>query len=117
MRWISSSPTAWSSARRGPVPVNFRLAPSELAYILEDSESVAVLTDGQLTSLALEATAGLDAVRFVATTGDVLAGSESYEELLASGTPQAPDVDVTEDDLAFLMYTSHDSCITYPDIE
>ena len=89
-----------------PVPVNFRLAPSELAYILEDSESVAVLTDGQLTSLALESTASLDAVRFVATTGDVLPGSESYEELLASGTPEAPDVDVSEDDLAFLMYTS-----------
>lgn len=89
-----------------PVPVNFRLAPSELSYILEDSESVGLLTDGQLTSLALEATAGLDAVRFVATTGDVLPGSESYEELLAGGPPEAPDVDVSEDDLAFLMYTS-----------
>jgi O-succinylbenzoate-CoA ligase len=89
-----------------PVPVNFRLAPSELAYILEDSESVAVLTDGQLTSLALEATADLDAVRLVVTTGEVVPGSESYEELLASGTADAPDVDVHEDDLAFLMYTS-----------
>jgi fatty-acyl-CoA synthase len=89
-----------------PVPVNFRLAPSELAYILEDSESVAVLTDGPLTSLALEATAALDAVRFVATTGEVVAGTESYEELLASGSSAAPDVDVDEDDLAFLMYTS-----------
>jgi acyl-CoA synthetase (AMP-forming)/AMP-acid ligase II len=89
-----------------PVPVNFRLAPSELAYILEDSESVAVLTDGQLAQLALEATAGIGAVRFVATTGDVVDGTESYEELLASGGPQAPDVDVLEDDLAFLMYTS-----------
>ena len=89
-----------------PVPVNFRLAPSELAYILEDSGSVAVLTDGQLTSLALEATASLDAVRFVATTGETVPGSESYEELLASGTSEAPDVEVSEEDLAFLMYTS-----------
>ena len=89
-----------------PVPVNFRLAPSELAYILEDSGSVAVLTDGQLTALALEATADLRAVRFVATTGDVVPGSESYEGLVAEGAPDAPDVDVSEDDLAFLMYTS-----------
>jgi len=89
-----------------PVPVNFRLAPSELAYILEDSDSVAVLTDDQLTSLALEATADLEAVRLVATTGEVVAGTESYEQLLASGSPEAPDVDVHEDDLAFLMYTS-----------
>jgi fatty-acyl-CoA synthase len=89
-----------------PVPVNFRLAPSELAYILEDSESVAVLTDSQLTPLALEATAGLARVRFVATTGEVVDGAESYEELLATGGPDAPDVDVSQDDLAFLMYTS-----------
>jgi fatty-acyl-CoA synthase len=89
-----------------PVPVNFRLAPSELAYILEDSESVGVLTDGQLTSLALDATAHLDAVRFVVTTGDVVEDSESYEEFLATGSAEAPDSEVGEDDLAFLMYTS-----------
>ena len=29
-----------------------------------------------------------------------------YEELLASGPPEAPDVEVSEEDLAFLMYTS-----------
>ena len=89
-----------------PVPVNFRLAPSELAYILEDSESVGVLTDGELTALALESTAGLETVRFVVTTGDVVEGSESYEELLAGGSHEEPDADVEEGDLAFLMYTS-----------
>ena len=89
-----------------PVPVNFRLAPSELAYILEDSDSVAVLTDDQLTSLALESTADVAAVRFVATTGEPAGGAESYEELLASGAPEDPAAVVDEDDLAFLMYTS-----------
>lgn len=89
-----------------PVPVNFRLVPVEVTHILEDSDAVAVLSDERLTSLALEATAGLDAVRFVATTGEAIAGSVSYEELVVSGSNDAPDVDVDEDDLAFLMYTS-----------
>lgn len=89
-----------------PVPVNFRLAASELAYILKDSDAVAVLTDGELTALAVESTADVDAVRFVATTGDVIDGAESYEALLAGGSPTAPDVDVLESDLAFIMYTS-----------
>jgi acyl-CoA synthetase (AMP-forming)/AMP-acid ligase II len=89
-----------------PVPVNFRLATSEVAYILEDSDAVAVLTDGQLTQLALDATRTLDAVRFVATTGEVLPGSRSYEELVTAGTETPPDADVQESDLAFLMYTS-----------
>ncbi|WP_182525238.1 acyl-CoA synthetase [Nocardioides dongkuii] len=89
-----------------PVPVNFRLAPSELAYILEDSDSVAVLTDEQLVTLALESTAGLASVRFVATTGEPGEGAQDYEALVAGGAPDAPGVDVHEDDLAFLMYTS-----------
>jgi fatty-acyl-CoA synthase len=89
-----------------PVPVNFRLAASELAYIFEDSDSVAVLTDDQLAPLAVESTKGIAAVRFVATTGDVVDGTESYEELLASGSSEEPDADVEEGDLAFLMYTS-----------
>ena len=46
-------------------------AASEVSYILEDSDSVAVLTDGPLTTLALDATTRLPAVRFVATTGEV----------------------------------------------
>ncbi|WP_028656964.1 acyl-CoA synthetase [Nocardioides sp. J54] len=89
-----------------PVPVNFRLAPSELAYILADSDAVAVLTDGELTALALESTADLGPVRFVATTGAPQGRAESYEELVAAGSPAAPQAEVDEDDLAFLMYTS-----------
>lgn len=89
-----------------PVPVNFRLAASEVAYIFEDSGAVAVLTDAPLTKLAVEATKSVDTVRLVATAGEPLDGAESYEGLLGSGGADAPDVDVEESDLAFLMYTS-----------
>ena len=89
-----------------PVPVNFRLAASEVTYILEDSDSVAVLTDGRLTQLALDVTSQIPAVRFVATTGEAAEGAEAYEDLVASGSPDAPDNVVEESDLAFLMYTS-----------
>ncbi|MBM7508447.1 fatty-acyl-CoA synthase [Nocardioides salarius] len=89
-----------------PVPVNFRLAASELAYILENSDSVAVLTDDELAPLALRSTSDLAAVRFVASTGRPVQGALSYEDLVAGGSPEDPGVDVDEDDLAFLMYTS-----------
>ncbi len=89
-----------------PVPVNFRLAPSELSYILENSDAVAILTDGELAALALQSSAAVAAIRFVATTGEAVPGAESYEELVAGGAPTAPDAEVDEDDLAFLMYTS-----------
>ncbi|GAC1522967.1 MAG: fatty-acid--CoA ligase FadD5 [Marmoricola sp.] len=89
-----------------PVPINFRLAPSELGHIIRDSEVVGMLTDDRLVAVALESVADLDAVAFVATTGRVADGTESYEDLLAGGSAVEPDSDVDEDDLAFLMYTS-----------
>lgn len=92
------------------VPVNFRLVPDEVTYVLTDSGSKALLVDGELAPSAA-------AVRpRVVTLGTVLAagggesvpglGAEPYEEVLASADPHPLDVDVPESDPAFLMYTS-----------
>jgi fatty-acyl-CoA synthase len=62
------------------VPVNFRLAPAEVEYVLADSRAVATIAEG------------------------ALAGSD-YEEALAAA-PAPPEVAVDDEDLAFLMYTS-----------
>lgn len=88
------------------VPVNFRLKSGELSYIFENSEARAVLTDGELCSLAVESTRELPGVGFVATVGEPVPGAESYEELLASAGSDAPAVEVDEGDIAFIMYTS-----------
>lgn len=88
------------------VPVNFRLTAPEVAYILGNSHAKAVLTDAELTPVAVAAVATVPAVGFVATTGEIIEGSESYELLLASGDGKAPEVEVVESDLAFVMYTS-----------
>jgi fatty-acyl-CoA synthase len=86
------------------VPINFRLVAEELAYVLEDSDSVGVLTDHELLPLALS-TAGR-----IATTSFVLAtetdGADSYEHAIAKAPRTAPDVVVREDEIALLMYTS-----------
>ncbi len=82
------------------VPVNFRLAAEEAAYVLEDSGSVGAIVDGALAELA-PAGAGFRLML------DGAAGGDSYEEALAAAdADSAPEVVVDDEDLAFLMYTS-----------
>ncbi|HEX3179080.1 MAG TPA: AMP-binding protein [Methylomirabilota bacterium] len=85
-----------------PAPVNFRLTPAELRYVLEDSGArVALCEPGTADALA-EASAGAP-VRVVAV-GVAPPGALPFEEL-ASAAPAAP-ASVGEQDLSLLLYTS-----------
>jgi long-chain acyl-CoA synthetase len=94
-------------------PLNIRFSPAELAYVLADSETRVVFTDPVFGALIEQArrTAGAKIDRIVVIggfdgdgfTGQV-AGTMSYEELLASAEPAAPR-EPREDDSAVLMYT------------
>ena len=92
------------------VPVNFRLVPDEIAYILQDSGSKALIVDEGLAPQAgavRAALSGLKSCLVVASDPSPAgAGAEAYEEVLAAAAPAALDVDVAEHDAAFIMYTS-----------
>jgi fatty-acyl-CoA synthase len=79
------------------VPVNFRLAPEEVAYILGDSGATLIVTDAVLAPLATAAAGGAIPV--------VVAGTSSYQALLDSADA-AVAVPVDEQDVALIMYTS-----------
>ncbi|WP_353809414.1 fatty-acid--CoA ligase FadD5 [Agromyces sp. SYSU T00194] len=86
------------------VPVNFRLTPPEILYLVEDSGSRVIIVDEMLAPLAA-AVAGLtDTIesKIVLGTAD---GFESYEDVLADAE-QIELEDVPEDSTALLMYTS-----------
>jgi fatty-acyl-CoA synthase len=74
------------------VPVNFRLAADEVAFILADSGAVALICDAPPPDGA--------AVGFVLQVGAV------YEEALGSAAPAPELVAVVEDDAALMCYTS-----------
>lgn len=87
-----------------PVPINFRLAPPEIAHILEDAECAHLLVETPFAGL-LDAPA-LAAWRGRATVIGEAAGDkgEKYEALLAEATPAAaanPDPGAD----AYLLYT------------
>ena len=95
------------------VPVNFRLTPPELAYLVEDCGSTVVVTEPMLAPVAEEVRRLAPALSTVIVAGTPAelsastgAGVLGYEELVGEAGEQAPPVDVPNDSPALIMYTS-----------
>jgi len=95
------------------VPVNFRLTPPELAFLVEDCQSRFVITEpvlaGVATALRDLAPLGDEVLQIVVASTPGEAGILGYEELIAE--PVAPrempwDTDIPNDSAALIMYTS-----------
>ena len=85
-------------------PLNLRLAPKELEYILSDSGTKVCFTDRFFAPVVdkVRAAVGIDHVVMI---GDGDAPHDvAYEDLLTSAAPVIPD-EPDEDDAAILMYT------------
>ncbi len=86
------------------VPVNFRLAPGEVAYIANDAGASVILVDPMLAPLADAAVAAGVPLTTKICFGEA-EGYESYADLLAEGEPIELD-DVPEEATALIIYTS-----------
>ncbi|MFN8036387.1 MAG: long-chain fatty acid--CoA ligase [Acidimicrobiia bacterium] len=87
------------------MPINWRLAPPEVRYILEHSEARALVCDAELVPLADDATAGLEDTLVRVCIGD--AAPPGWLPLAEVRTAEAPPpVDVAGDEIHRLMYTS-----------
>jgi fatty-acyl-CoA synthase len=90
------------------VPLNFRLAPDEVAFILGHSGSKAVVTDALLHPLATAAVAVSEDPPLVVVSGlesETADGTISYDALLGD-VADAPEVEINERDVSMIMYTS-----------
>jgi acyl-CoA synthetase (AMP-forming)/AMP-acid ligase II len=94
---------AWIAALRLggiAVPVNFRLVPAEIAYVLNDSGARALVVDEQMSKAAQAALQQAPDLKAVLTMGAQL------EESLAAAASAHEEVLVSDEDPAFIMYTS-----------
>jgi long-chain acyl-CoA synthetase len=88
------------------VPMNFRLVEMEVTYILDQSDSVLVITDEEFTDLIEKARQGVVAIRnVISAPAPRVAGYLSFDDML-SDTDSEPDVAVSEEDDLQIMYTS-----------
>ncbi|MFF0815681.1 fatty-acid--CoA ligase FadD5 [Rhodococcus sp. NPDC003318] len=89
------------------VPVNFRLTPPEIAYIVGDSGGATVIVDAPLAPLVTAVRQQAPELETCIVVGqDGADGVLGYEEILAEGGEPHPPVDLPEDIPALIMYTS-----------
>jgi fatty-acyl-CoA synthase len=93
------------------LPLNIRLAPAELAYILNDSEATVLLFESQFIPLVESFRNELRFVKsFVPldfTANASWMTGKNYEDLLAAAVPHRADImQIDENSLAELFYTS-----------
>jgi len=86
-------------------PLNLRLNPKELAFILNDSETRVVFVDQWFSAILEQARPELEHLQSVVLVGDGdVPHDVSYEDLLTAGEPVIPD-EPEEEDPVVLMYT------------
>ncbi|MFI1797412.1 SDR family NAD(P)-dependent oxidoreductase [Streptomyces sp. NPDC020379] len=91
------------------VPVDPGAADAELAYFLDDSGAVAVVTEDTLLPRVLRLAAGRPRLRsrvLVAVAGEAGAGAHDFERLAGSDPGRSPRDDLGLDEAAWILYTS-----------
>ncbi|WP_194816537.1 fatty-acid--CoA ligase FadD5 [Nocardia sp. XZ_19_385] len=89
------------------VPVNFRLTPPEVAYIVGDSGAKAIVTDTVLQPLATAVQAQAPTLATcVVINGKSGEGVLGFDELLEEGGAAHTPLDIPEDTPSLIMYTS-----------
>ncbi|MBI5969269.1 MAG: long-chain fatty acid--CoA ligase [Deltaproteobacteria bacterium] len=90
----------------GTVPINFRLHPKECAFIIDNSEAVAVFLGEDFRDSLHALKKEMPRVKHYICITDPLEGMISYEKLLPGQSAGFNDELVERDDLAWLFYTS-----------
>ena len=90
----------------GAVPINFRLHPSEYAFIIDHSEAKAVILSSEFNEGILGIRDRISRAGHLVTLDHAEGELLLYEQLLADESDQWDDVAVMPGDLAWLFYTS-----------
>nr|WP_241728216.1 long-chain fatty acid--CoA ligase [Dietzia maris] len=91
------------------VPVNYRLSPPEIRFILEDSGAEIVFTSTQTSETVRDAVAGTpvrEQIEIPSAAQRKDSVSSTYENMVSAGDTDRVEEDIDRDDLGMLMYTS-----------
>ncbi len=89
-----------------PVPLNYRLAPPEWSYIVNDARAVLLFAQDALATALEPVRAELTSVRDFVALGDRVGGWESFEAFVASQPETKHEHRAAPDDDLYQMYTS-----------
>jgi long-chain acyl-CoA synthetase len=87
-------------------PVNAHLKSEELAYVLDNSEAVALVTESGFIERVAPIRAGLPHLRHVVVTDEAAEGAIHYPSAVAAESSALADVPLEAEDEAIIIYTS-----------
>lgn len=88
------------------VPLNYRLAPPELAYIINDAQARVLLASAEYTRVVDGIRSELKSVTRYIAIGAAGAGWDDFERWREQAAAVAPTIDVRDEDDVYQMYTS-----------
>jgi acyl-CoA synthetase (AMP-forming)/AMP-acid ligase II len=91
------------------VPLNWRLVPDELEFILADAGATVLVYGAEFAAAAAELRSRGDATaieHWIQAGGDAAEGALEYDDWLAAQSSAEPELAGSDDDLLFIMYTS-----------
>lgn len=88
------------------VPINVRLAPPEIAYIIDDADGDVLIVDEPLAPLVAAVKQSTSRIKRVIVLGAAQAGMEAFADLVAEDPAGFTAPDVPESTAALIMYTS-----------
>ncbi|WP_028222461.1 class I adenylate-forming enzyme family protein [Paraburkholderia oxyphila] len=86
--------------------VNFRLAPAEILYILEDAAPKALVFEAQYADVVDGLRSQLPEIEHYICIGDAPDWAVSFEAIMEAGQVEGPPIRSNPEDYAYLMYTS-----------
>ena len=90
-----------------PVPLNYRLAAPEWAFIINDSQSRLLIAQGSFAGMIEGVRDRLESTELLISIGEQPAdGWTDYEHWLDGQETTAPDIEVDDADVVYQMYTS-----------
>jgi acyl-CoA synthetase (AMP-forming)/AMP-acid ligase II len=88
------------------VPINYRLSPGEMTNLINNAEPEAFIIGGDYFKLAESLRGQLTSVKRFIGIGSPPEWMEDYERILSGQPTKEPSVDLSEDDVFSIMYTS-----------
>ncbi len=88
------------------VPVNFRLNPEEIRFILTHAHAQVVITADEYLDLLASVKGELGDVKTWLSVSPGTRQTFAFDTVLAAGAAERPNVEIREDDLAYIFYTS-----------
>lgn len=86
--------------------LNYRLHPKEWVWILNDSGARVLMVESKYLEMIADCRSELTSVEHIIVIGEGAAGFTAYENVLQSASTVAPRLAISDDDDAWLLYTS-----------